>query len=444
MNQVTTAVSRWRSILSIVLTLAIGAGVGCTPKKPFDPHAGHDHGESEGDENTLKLDDVGWQNIGLETAIVEPQTYLKTVSVPAIVIERPGRSQVEITAPFTGVVTRIYPIEGEAIQPGASLFDLRLTHEDLVTAQRDFLRLAQELDVIKREIARLKQVGEGVIAGRRVLEHEYEQQKTEAAIYAQRQGLVLHGLTEKQIDTILDTRQLLQMLTVEAPPYGKAEHHADVHIYHVQKITVKRGQHVATGDSLSVLGDHCELYVEGQAFADDAKRLLNATNKGSLIDVIPVRNGTVRAKPLKLKIFNVADHVDTDSRALKFYLNLSNELIRDEKTGENRFVAWKFRPGQRMEVKIPLGQAWEDQIVLPPEAVAEDGAESFVFRKSLSSKDFTRIPVVVLYRGQDAVVIKKDRKLIGYTVAISGAYDMHLALKNKAGGGVDPHAGHSH
>jgi hypothetical protein len=29
-------------------------------------------------------------------------------------------------------------------------------------------------------------------------------------------------------------------------------------------------------------------------------------------------------------------------------------------------------------------------------------------------------------------------------VAGHGAYQIHLACKNKAGGGVDPHAGHQH
>jgi hypothetical protein len=29
-------------------------------------------------------------------------------------------------------------------------------------------------------------------------------------------------------------------------------------------------------------------------------------------------------------------------------------------------------------------------------------------------------------------------------VAGEGAYQIHLALKNKAGGGIDPHAGHQH
>ena len=39
-------------------------------------------------------------------------------------------------------------------------------------------------------------------------------EKVEAAMHAQQQGLLLHGLAEEQIGSILQTRQLLQVLTV--------------------------------------------------------------------------------------------------------------------------------------------------------------------------------------------------------------------------------------
>ena len=54
----------------------------------------------------------------------------------------------EVTAPMTGVVTRIYPIQGEAVRPGQPLFEVRLTHEDLLQLQAEFLRTVEELDVI--------------------------------------------------------------------------------------------------------------------------------------------------------------------------------------------------------------------------------------------------------------------------------------------------------
>ena len=102
-----------------------------------DAEAPHGHDGPE-EANWLELSDVAWKNIGLETGVIEPQRFVRTVSVPARVVERPGRSQVEITAPLTGIVIRIHAFEGEAVQPGQPLFDLRLTHEDLVKRNATF------------------------------------------------------------------------------------------------------------------------------------------------------------------------------------------------------------------------------------------------------------------------------------------------------------------
>ena len=139
-----------------------------------------------------------------------------------MVVERPGWSVLEVTAPMTGVVTRIYPIQGEAVQPGQPLFEVRLTHEDLLQVQTEFLRTVEELDVIGREVGRLEKVSaDGVIAGKTLLERKYEQQKQEAALRAQRQALLLHGLSTEQVDKIVATRTLLQSLTIRSQD-GKA------------------------------------------------------------------------------------------------------------------------------------------------------------------------------------------------------------------------------
>lgn len=68
--------------------------------------------------DTLTLSPTAWKNIGLETASVRPRDFEKAVSVPAMVVERPGRSNNDITAPMTGVVTQVYPLERQAIEPG--------------------------------------------------------------------------------------------------------------------------------------------------------------------------------------------------------------------------------------------------------------------------------------------------------------------------------------
>ena len=399
------------------------------------PHAGHD------ETTTLELSKTAGQNIGLQTAKVELQPFERTIAVPAMVVERPGRSRVEVTAPLTGVVTRIFPIEAEAIQPGQLLYELRLTHEDLVTAQRDFLRSVLELDVVTTEVQRLSTLTD-VIEGKRLLEKKYQQKIAEGTLHAQRQGLLLHGLSEQQIQQIIKTRKLLQAMTVVAPPFAKDEQHQEFeHVYHVQKINVTRGQHVSAGETLAVLADHCELYLEGNAFEQDAERLTQAAKEGWTVKAVPAAGSPSNGQAQQLKVLYLADRVEPNSRAFHFYMRLPNKIASDTTSDGHRFISWKYRPGQRMQVLIPI-ERWEDQVVLPVDGVVQEGAETYVFKQI--GNQFHRVAVHVQYRDKDWVVIEDDGLLVGRMVVVAGAYQMQLALKNKAGGGIDPHAGHSH
>jgi multidrug efflux pump subunit AcrA (membrane-fusion protein) len=122
---------------------------------------------------------------------------------------------------------------------------------------------------------------------------------------------------------------------------------------------------------------------------------------------------------------------------------LPNELVRNENTADgHRFIGWRFKPGQRVQLRVPV-ERWKNRIVLPVDAVVQEGAEWFVFHQN--GDRFDRKPVHVEYRDQRWAVIASDGTLFpGDAVAASGAYQMHLAMKNKVGGGVDPHAGHNH
>jgi hypothetical protein len=409
------------------------------------PDDGHDHPDEPGVMNqlpdTLMLSPEARKNIGLVTQRVKPADFEKFVSVPAMVVERPGRSQIEITAPMTGVVSHVFPLERALIDPGTLLFKLRLTHEDVVSAQAEFLNNLQLADVISKELQRLQAIGEGVLPGKRIVEQKYESDKVLAQLSAIRQSLILHGLSAQQVAEIEKTRQVLQTVTVEAPRFASIDENIEVtHRYHVQSIDVNRGQSVLAGQLLGILADHSLLYVEGQAFEDDAAKLLDVIASAATIPVVPSLGKRQAGEVLHLRVQSVADQIDRQSRALKFYLLLPNSSADSDP--DSNFVAWKFRPGQRMEARIPTGIRLTNKIVVPSEGVVVEGPNAFVFEQN--GNNFDRVDVQFLYRDRDNVVLENDGRLIGSTIAVSGAYEMHLALKNQSGGAIDPHAGHSH
>ena len=422
--------------------------------EPGDAHEdADDHGQEEihkhidaghSDTESIELSKNGLKNIGYEPFVVEPSRFDKLLTLPAIVVERPGRSQLHITAPLTGVVTEIYAVEGEAISPDQPLFEMRLTHEELVAAQRDYLRTAENLAVVNREIERLQSLDAGVIAGRRVLEQEYEKQKLEASLRAESQAMLLHGLTEAQVNEIRDKGHLLQTITVRAPErvHSDSEGEED-HPFQIQRLSVAQGEHVEAGRELAVLADHCELHIEGLAFEDDAPLIRKSAESASKVKASLLADDSPDTQVSGLEVMYVADQIDPETRAFKFYLALPNRIALDKTSPYgNRFIEWAYKPGQRMQLKVPIDSV-EDQFVLPTTAVIDEGAEAYVYRKN--GDHFDQVSVQVLNRNQDSVVVADNGSLLkGDVIAGKGAYQMHLALKNKTGAGIDPHAGHNH
>jgi multidrug efflux pump subunit AcrA (membrane-fusion protein) len=211
----------------------------------------------------------------------------------------------------------------------------------------------------------------------------------------------------------------------------------------VQRLPVSPGQQVDASQELAVLADHCELYLEGRAFEDDAQQLRNAAREGWTISASLQTGDKNTATIDNLKLLYLGDTIDPETRAFRFYLQLPNEMVLDHKTPEGRrFIDWEFKPGQRFELHVPI-EKLTDRIVAPIEAVVEEGAEFYAYRQN--GKNFDRVPVHVEYRDNKSAVIANDGALFpGDVIAGRGAYQMHLALKNKSGGGVDPHAGHNH
>jgi hypothetical protein len=284
---------------------------------------------------------------------------------------------------------------------------------------------------------------DGAIAGKTLLERQYERQKQEASLKAQRQALLLHGLSAAQVETIVQTRTLLQSLTIRAPMRDVAGT-PETHPLQVQQLAVVKGKHVAAGDRLCTLVDYGELYVEGMAFEQDIRAVSGTAAAGRAVSaVLGSKSSTDEETITGLRILYLDDKIDRESRAFRFYVTLPNRLLREDKTADGRrFVSWQFKPGQRTQLRIPVEQ-WTGRIVLPLEAVAQDGAEAYVFE--LAGGELKRRAVHVEYRDQDWVVIANDGDLrVGATVAASAAHQVLLALKNKSGGGVDPHAGHNH
>jgi membrane fusion protein, heavy metal efflux system len=436
-----------------------------------DHEDGHDHSTASGPADSIELSPQAKLNLGLTAEFLRPlelSTFKRTINVPGVVIPKPGRTEIRVASPLNGVVTHVHSVTGEAVLPGSLLFEIRLSYEDLVESQTAFLKSLGELEVEIREIARLEAVAQsGAVSGKTLLDRRYAKDKLEALIRSQREGLKLHGLSDRQVDAIANEGKLLRELHIVVPDidqHSDAEElrlsghpfrtiafqenvqnldkqPTDLRPLVIESLQISKGQAVNAGDPLCTLADFSQLFIEGQAFEQDGAAIGVAVAKGWTVDAI--FPGTADDIVRDLKLVFVGNAVDRSSRTLSFFVDLSNSVLSDE-TNEHkqRFISWKYRPGQRLEIQVPV-EEWKDQLVVPVDAVVKDGADWFVFQQN--GKQFKRVPVHLRYRDQRSAVIANDGSIFpGDVIALRAAHQIQMAIKNLSGPAVDPHAGHSH
>lgn len=437
-------------------------------------HVAHDEPAAGATASSLELSQQARMNLGLTDEYLRPvelSTYRRSITVPAVIVAKPGRSAIVVSSPLNGVVTHVHAVTGEAVMPGDLLFEVRLTYEDLVETQTAYLKTISELEVENREIARLEEATQsGAISGKLLLERRYAKEKLEAFAKSQREALRMHGLSDRQVDAIGTDGKLLRDLQIVAPNVDthddKEELRLSQNLFHnasftqtsappqpdshqhelkplvIDGLQILKGQAITAGEKLCTLSDYTQLFIEGKAFENDITAITEAAARGWNVDaLISGSSGQEIVRGLKLAF--VSNSIDETSRTLSMFVELPNEVVRDETNSQGqRFLSWKYRLGQRMELRVPV-EEWDKQIVLPVDAVVKDGADWFVFVQN--GKNFSRVPVHIRFRDQNSAVIANDGSIYpGDIVAHKAAHQMQMAIKNKSGGGADPHAGHNH
>ena len=109
--------NRWMPLVAPIAAVGDEHDEDATDAEHDHAEHAHDHaGHSE--VTSIESSEKGLKNIGFEPLTIELTDYQKSLTLPAIVVERPGRSQLHITAPLTGVITKILKQTGDTAAIG--------------------------------------------------------------------------------------------------------------------------------------------------------------------------------------------------------------------------------------------------------------------------------------------------------------------------------------
>lgn len=398
----------------------------------------------------LKLSPEARQNLGLIVKPVKLQTYLRTIQVPGEIVDRPGRSDRGVTAPAVSVVAQVHAFPGDTVRPGDRLFTLRVFSEYLQNTQSELFKSTRETQLIKEQRARLGEAAKsGAIPESRLIEVDNQLKRQNTAIQAYRQDLLTRGLSPDQIKGVAEGEFVSTIEVVAPPPVADAgnqtqnqqtasqlvDHRKDGPAYEVQELKVDLGQQVQAGQLLCYLANHHSLYIKGNAFKQEATYLEQAAQNGWPIQVEFAEDDSSHWPTLEqtFEIRHLANSIDPTSRTFDFFILLTNQSRGYEKEGQT-FVVWRFRPGQRVRLHVPVEEL-KDVFVMPAASVVREGPEAFVFGQN--GDLFHRKPVHVLHEDRRDVVLAPGGNVTpGLYLAQNGAASLNRVLKAQAASGV--------
>jgi membrane fusion protein, heavy metal efflux system len=398
----------------------------------------------------LKLSPQARQNLGLISRPVTVQTYWRTIQVPGVVVDRPGLSDRGVTAPAVVVVAKVHAFPGETVQPGDRLFTLRIISEYLQNAQAELFKTIRDRELVQEQRDLLKPAAQsGAVAGAKLIELDNQLRRLNAAAQSYRQDLLTRGLSQANLESVAAGKFIAEIEVVAPPPADRhklvAGSASTPHLasaaapaYEVQELKVELGQQVQAGQLLCLLANHRHLFIEGHCFRREAPLLEEAAQKAWPVRVEFAEDGDQRwpALPEEFRIHHLANTVDPGKRTFAFYLPLTNPARSYERDGKT-FLVWRFRPGQRVRLYVPVEEL-KDVLVVPAAAVVRDGPEAYVFRQN--GDLFERRPVHVLYEDRLHIVLANDGSVPpGIYVAQSAAASLNRVLKAQhASGGLPP------
>lgn len=425
----------------------------------------------------LELSPQARQNLKLVSKPVRLQAYWRTILVPGEIVDRPGVTDRGVTAPAVGVVTQVHAFPGDTVRPGDKLFTLRLLSEYIQNSQSELFKATRETQLVKEQRERLAKVAEdGAIPQVRLIEIDQQLRRLQALIQAYRQDLLTRGLKPEQLAEVTEgnfvatidvvappavaaamtipgprtdppttgpdasgppseaTTQAVTNETIDSTTNLAATADSD-QVYEVQSLKVDLGTQVQAGQALAVLANHRSLFLSGHAFKRDAPYLERAAQRGWPIQVEFAEDEPEPWPPLDqtFAIRHLANSIDPNSRTFEFFIPLKNQSRSYEQEGR-RFVVWRFRPGQRVRLHVPV-EEFRDVIVLPAGAIVREGPEAYVFRQN--GDLFDRRPVRVLHEDRLQVVIANDGSVFpGWFLAQGSAASLNRVLKAQAANGT--------
>lgn len=376
------------SILSLSVILILSS---CSGKKEEEKTVYENTKFKEKDQNTVQMSDKQLQSIGLTTTTVQEKTMQKLVRLNGKVEIAPSHIS-SISSIMGGHIKSINVINGSHFSKGQVLAVVE--DPQFIQLQQDYLVTKAQLESARLNLNRQKDLNITKATSDKTLQ-------TAQADYSTLNA-TLKGLEEK-----------LRIIGINAKGLNSSNIRSRINVYapfsgFVSKILVNNGQYTNPSDTLFELINPTGLLLELKVFENDV-------NDVKIGQEILVYNNQNPDKKSTAKIVSIVPNIENGGSSIAVAkLSTSNP---------------EFIKGMYINAEVTINSRFT--IGLPNESVVSFESKNYIF-EDLGNKKYKMIPVNVGISDDQFTEILKADNLKDKKIVQKGAYELLMALKNKA------------
>jgi cobalt-zinc-cadmium efflux system membrane fusion protein len=307
------------------------------------------------------------------------------------VLEHPYRKAI-VSYPFPARIAQIHVRIGDWVRQGQKLITLQ--SEEVGSAKSDFYKAQADFELAKINYERQKRLFDrGVGAQKDYLSTESDFKVAGANLNATEKKLHVLGFNEEEVKLIAETHQISPIITLYAPIAGK--------------ITINNavlGAMIDQETEILIIMDPTLLCIDAEIYEKDIAKI---RDKQQVEVNVPAYPGD----QFNAEICFIGDILNEETRTI---------TVRSEVYNTD----YKLKPGMFADIQILLNHQTK-ALVLPKEAILDDGDNSIVFVKK-AGKYYPQ--VVVLGAKEDSLVEILSGIQEGDEVVTTGNYQLKSKL----------------
>jgi len=330
--------------------------------------------------NTIKLAADHISNLGVTLGKAIAVTHVPMLYAPAKVVVPPAKEFI-VSASQAGLVVNLNAAIGDKVKQGQVL--ATLNSSDLLSTQQLYLQANSDLELQQFAYKRDKKlVDEGVIAERRWLETRSVYNAAASAASEHRQLLAIAGMTDSEINQLIQSRHLSGLLSIRSPINGVV----------MERLAVA-GAKVDSLAPLYRIANLDELWLEinipqerlGQIKLGDKVLLEQPAADAQQLE----QRQTPVTMPIRAEISLLGQNVNPENQTI-----LARAVIHGEQSD--------VRPGQRINIQIIQPNSGV-AFTVPNTAIAQQAGKSYIFVRN--DEGFIAQEVTVIGKqGEDATI----------------------------------------